>query len=426
MLIQFRVENHRSLRDEQVLSLVAANLGGAEDPRLLRPPELGEALLPAVALYGANASGKSNVLNALAFMRGTVLRSHRYWEPAEGAPQEPFALSSKAQKQPSLYEVDFLMGGVRFRYGFVLSAIRIEEEWLHAWPHGRKQVWFEREGDRFSFGKHLHGENETIRGLTRANSLFLSAAAQNNHAALLPLFVWFWEAQIELRRGPLFGLEPQQVAALGELFSEQLSLFGNNPMVRQREREAIVHLLRSADLGILDMKAERSHRSLSRGSGASTVGIYLRHQAEGMREVWLPLERESAGTVTLLGLATRLVRLLRRGGLFCIDELEASLHPALGLELLRLFQDPRHNPKGAQLLFTTHDTNLLGNVLGEPPLRRDQIWFTEKDKSGATHLYPLTDFKPRKKENLERGYLQGRYGAIPFLGQLVTAPEEEP
>jgi len=138
------------------------------------------------------------------------------------------------------------------------------------------------------------------------------------------------------------------------------------------------------------------------------------------------LEWESAGTVTLLGLATRLVRLLRHGGLFCIDELEASLHPALGLELLRLFQDPRHNPKGAQLLFTTHDTNLLGNVLGEPPLRRDQIWFTEKDKAGATHLYPLTDFHPRKEENLERGYLQGRYGAIPFLGQLVTAPEEEP
>jgi hypothetical protein len=421
MLIQFRVENHRSLRDEQVLSLVAANLGGAEDPRLLRPPELGEALLPAVALYGANASGKSNVLNALAFMRETVLRSHRFWEPEEGAPQEPFALSSKS-REPSLYEVDLLVGGVRFRYGFVLSATRIEEEWLHAWPHGRKQVWFEREGDRFDFGKHLHGENETIRGLTRANSLFLSAAAQNNHAALLPLFGWFRAAQIELHRSPLFGLERSRAVFLEDLFAGQRSQVEKDNMARQHEREAIVHLLRSADLGILDMKVVSSPRDLIEGD----VEIHLSHQAEAGREVWLPLDRESAGTVTLLGIATRLVRLLRHGGLLCLDELEASLHPALGLELLRLFQDPRHNPKGAQLLFTTHDTNLLGNVLGEPPLRRDQIWFTEKDKSGATHLYPLTDFHPRKEENLERGYLQGRYGAIPFLGQLVAAPEEKP
>jgi predicted ATPase len=424
MLIQFRVENHRSLRDEQVLSLVAANLGDAEDPRLLRPPELGEALLPAVALYGANASGKSNVLNALAFMREAVLRSHRFWEPEEGAPREPFALSSKAQ-EPSLYEVDCLVGEVRFRYGFVLSATRIEEEWLHAWPHGRKQMWFEREGDRFDFGKQLHGENETIRGLTRANSLFLSAAAQNNHAALLPLFGWFRAAQLELRRSPLLGLEPSRAAFLGDLFSGQLSLFEDDNTARQNERGAIVRLLRSADLGILDMKVVRSQRSLPNRPGASMVEIHLRHQTEAGHEVWLPLEWESAGTVTLLGIATRLVRLLRYGGFLCVDELEASLHPALGLELLRLFQDPQHNPKGAQLLFTTHDTNLLGNVLGEPPLRRDQIWFTEKDQTGATHLYPLTDFHPRKEENLERGYLQGRYGAIPFLGQLVTTPEEE-
>ena len=425
MLIQFRVENHRSLRDEQVLSLVAAHLGDSEDPRLLHPPEFGEALLPAVALYGANASGKSNVLNGLAFMREAVLRSHRYWEPEEGAPQEPFVLSSTAQEKPSLYEVDFLVDGVRFRYGFVLSATRIVEEWLHAWPHGRKQVWFEREGDHFDFGKHLHGENETIRGLTRANSLFLSAAAQNNHAALLPLFGWFRAARLELRRSPLLGLKPSRAAFLGDLFSGQLALFEEDNTARQHEREAIVHLLRSADLGILDMKVARSHRSLPSRLGASNVEIHLRHRAEAQHEVWLPLEWESAGTITLLGIATRLVRLLRSGGLLCVDELEASLHPALGLELLRLFQDPRHNPKGAQLLFTTHDTNLLGNVLGEPPLRRDQIWFTEKDQSGATHLYPLTDFQPRKAENLERGYLQGRYGAIPFLGQLVTPPEEE-
>ncbi len=110
----------------------------------------------------------------------------------------------------------------------------------------------------------------------------------------------------------------------------------------------------------------------------------------------------------------------------CIDELEASLHPAIALELVRLFNDPTRNPKGAQLLFTTHDTNLLGRTLGDSPLRRDQVWFTEKARDGATALFALTDFYPRKEEDLERGYLQGRYGAIPFLGGLgsLFAPHD--
>ncbi|HYO51385.1 ATP-binding protein [Archangium sp.] len=429
MLIQFRVENHRSLRDEQVLSLVAASLGDSKDPRLLRPQGLGEALLPTVALYGANASGKSNVLNALGFMREAVLRSHRFWEPEAGTPQEPFALSNKV-KAPSLYEVDILVEGVRFRYGFVLSAERIEEEWLHTWPHGRKQVLFEREGDHFEFGKHLRGENEIIRGLTRVNSLFLSAAAQNNHAALLPIFGWFRAARFELHRSPLRGLEPSQFIALRSMLSWQLSLFDEDNKARQHARDALVHLLRAADLGVLDIKvttreAPRSYRGPQSRFDTAGLEVFLRHQAEAGHEVWLPLEQESAGTITLLGIATQLVHLLKHGGLLCVDELEASLHPMLGLKLLQLFHEPRRNPKGAQLLFTTHDTNLLGNVLGESVLRRDQIWFTEKDRAGATHLYPLTDFHPRKEENLERGYLQGRYGAVPFLGQLVTTPGEE-
>ena len=114
---------------------------------------------------------------------------------------------------------------------------------------------------------------------------------------------------------------------------------------------------------------------------------------------------------------------LESGGLLLVDELESSLHPLLGLAIIRLFNSPKTNPRNAQILFTTHDTNLLGNILGEPLLRRDQIWFTEKDKEGATRLYPLTDYKPRKAENLERGYLQGRYGAVPYLGDLERMAE---
>ena len=137
----------------------------------------------------------------------------------------------------------------------------------------------------------------------------------------------------------------------------------------------------------------------------------------------MPVEEESNGTLTLFKLAPSVLDALWTGGVLVVDELEASLHPLLGLHIVRQFNDPKLNPKNAQLLFTTHDTNLLGTTLGDPPLRRDQIWLTEKDHDGASRIYPLTDYKPRKAENLERGYLQGRYGAIPFLGELPPVKE---
>lgn len=428
MLIQFRVENHRSLRDEQVLSLVAADTGDPADRRLLRRPGLQEALLPAVALYGANASGKSNVLSALLFMWKAVHESHRLWEPDGGPPREPFALSGKAT-EPSLYEVDILVSGIRHRYGFALGAARVEEEWLHAWPGGQKQVLFEREGNDFAFGAQLRGENDTIRALTRANSLFLSAAAQNNHETILPIFSWFRASRFDMQRWLMSSRGPVDVAVLGEMFApRQHSPSPQDNAEQERERAAIVRLLKAADIGIRDLKVvsqELHPDASSLVPGVYRLDLFLRHNAEDQERAWLPLRAQSAGTVTLLSIAARLVRVLRLGSLLCIDELEASLHPMLALELVRLFNDPEQNPHGAQLVFTTHDTNLLGNVVAEPPLRRDQIWFTEKDQCGATHLYPLTDFHPRAEENLERGYLQGRYGAIPFLGRLAPPLDDQ-
>jgi len=429
MLIRFRVENHRSLRDEQCLSMVAARVGDDMDERLLHPKGLGEALLPAVALYGANASGKSNLVNALDFMREAVISSYRIWKPSSGTPQEPFALSTK-ETEPSLYEVDIMVGGVRYQYGFVISALRVEEEWLSTWPKGRKQSLFHREGDEFEFGKHLHGENETIRSLTRSNSLYLSTAAQSNHEQLIPVFGWFHAARFELRRESARTLSEEHSNVLGDLFGtrRQLSLFQEENDASDRDRDGIVGLMKAADVGIVDLKASprekfRQERRGFRSMAPTEYDFFVLHKAQFDRAIWLPLDWESSGTITLIGIATRLVTVLRKGGFLCIDELEASLHPMLALAILRLFNDRRHNPRGAQLIFTTHDTNLLGNVLGDPPLRRDQIWFTEKDEHGATKLYPLTDFHPRKEENLERGYLQGRYGAIPFLGELVSTSD---
>ncbi len=419
MLLQFRVTNHRSLRDEQTLSMIS--VGSAESGRPLMATASGERALPAVAIYGANASGKSNVLHALAFAREAVLMSHRVWEPETGVPVEPFALSAKTQ-EPSLYELDIAVDGVRYRYGFELSAKRIEREWLFAWPNRRRQMLFDREGDTIEFGENLRGENATIRQLTRANSLFLSAAAQNNHEQLRPIYRWFARAQLEARLrtrslraqrlvGARPGLEHRLVRALDPAHS--------TPSTNSTSdlREAILRIVKAADVGIVDLRVEMpADEETSR-----PPKVLVRHDATDEGNAWLPLEAESAGTIRLLDLSVPLITALQGGGLICIDELERSLHPAIALELVRLFNSSTQNAAGAQLLFTTHDTNLLGRTLGESPLHRDQIWFTEKDLAGATHLYPLTDFHPRAEENMERGYLQGRYGAIPFLGQLEAA-----
>ena len=184
---------------------------------------------------------------------------------------------------------------------------------------------------------------------------------------------------------------------------------------------SIRQLLEAADFGIVDIKSvddEQEHR----GRMFRRTRILLKHQTND-EDSWLDMEEESNGTKTLFRMAPSVFRALDSGGLLVVDELESSLHPLLGAVIVEMFNSPQKNPRNAQILFTTHDTNLLGTTLDKPPLRRDQIWFVEKDKEGASNLFPLTDYKPRKSENLERGYLQGRYGAIPFLGDIVRITE---
>ena len=407
MLIQFRVENHRSLRDEQALTLTTTG-GNQADRHLLRVDGLGENLVPVAAIYGANASGKSNVLSALRFMRSAVLDSQRRWD-VDGVPRDPFLLADT--DQPSLYEVDIVVDGVRYRYGFRLGDARVIEEWLFAWPRERKASLFERDGDRFEFGKLLRGENEAIRSLTRPNSLFLFAAAQNNHATLLPIFRSFSAWRMALTHGLYLG-------SISSSLAKRLI-----PQSDALDRGAILQLLRGADTGILDVRVDLPDNEQR---STRVRSVFFRHRAGQHPNGWLPLALESAGTVRLLELAPHIVDTLRDGGLLCVDELEASLHPTLALQVVRMFNDPAQNTKQAQLVFATHDANLLGSILGEPALHRDQVWFTEKDDDGATKLYPLTDFHPRKEENLERGYLQGRYGAVPFLGDFSALAVAKP
>ena len=430
MLIEFRVANHRSLRDEQVLTMEAGRAGDQTDPRPRDVPGHPEKLLTVAGLYGANASGKSNVLAALSFMCEAVVMSHRYWSPDEGKPREPvvprdpFAWGPK-RKEPSLFEVTFLIDQVRYQYGFQVSDEQFTEEWLYAWPSGKKQVWFERDNQTFNFGAHLKGENRVIVEVTRPNALFLSAAVQHKHPQLAPIFAWFRSLEVINVRGVRYPSLPFEIASeltlarLMEEDADQRTLFQEEELPKAL-LEDFRNLLKLADIGIVDLRVERSKSGDKRRHLGSI--FFLKHQSES-DDAWLPLREESHGTRTLFHMALPVLQVLQNGGVLLVDELERSLHPSLARRIIEQFNDPAANPKNAQTIFTTHDTNLLGTTLGEPALRRDQVWLTEKDAEGATVLYPLTDYKPRKAENLECGYLQGRYGAIPFLGGFLATRE---
>jgi AAA15 family ATPase/GTPase len=427
MLIEFRVKNHRSMRDEQVLTMQAGPLGEKTDPRPLAVAGFSERLVPVAAIYGANASGKSNLLSALAYMRDAVQNSHRIWPPEGGVPRKPFAWG-QSQSEASMFEVTVLISGVKYQYGFAVSSTRILEEWLFAWPRGHQQKWFERDGQTLKFGAQLKGENKAIQEFTRENALFLSVAAQNNHTQLKPIFNWFQSLESvnvsTNSRGPIGGRNQELFPAFAlddeEKLAEQNDLAPKARSIVRGFKRHVGDLLKNSDLGVLDI------RSISNGAlhglSESQPQIELRHRCTS-ENAWLPLEEESNGTRTLFRLAWPLYTTIREGGLLLVDELEASLHPSLAEQIVRQFQDPKTNPQHAQLIFTTQDTNLLGSTNEEAVLRRDQIWLTEKDSEGATTLFPLTDFKPRKSENLERGYLQGRYGAIPFLGNFSFGSE---
>ena len=416
MLLRFRFSNVRSFKDEQELSLVAGP--GKDLPEIVRhPPGMREGVLPLAALYGANASGKTNVLRALAFMTTAVSASYRTWKPDGPIPRDPFLADEPSRGQGSEFVVDFLLGGIRHQYGFRLDSEAVLEEWLHVYPKLKKQTWFHRKpSSPISFSSKMSGENKTIESLTRKNSLFLSAAAQNNHRALLPVYKWF-EHSVFVVMG---------VKAVFQGITQSLC---GAPETRER----ISRFLAGADLGIVDLQIQEEKIKDEFKPVFDAMFALVKHETK--REAEPPLfppetvsqiqlvhrfgdrlstfqrEQESDGTLAYLSMLGPVVNAVTKGSLLCIDELDASLHPLLAVQLMRLFNSPSSNPRGAQLIFTTHDTNLLGTGL----LRRDQIWFTEKNSDGASHLYPLSDFKPRKEENLESGYLQGRYGAIPFI-----------
>jgi uncharacterized protein len=407
MLIELAVANFRSIRDEQRLSLVAGpGKELAETNTLVAPTAEGTKplrLLRSAAIYGANAAGKSNLLKAFDAMRRTVLTSH---QELKELPVTPFRFDSKSTGLPTMFEAVFLKDGVRYQYGFNATAERICDEWLFAYPKGRPQKWFERSysadknADEITFGDKLTGDKEVWRRATRRNALFLSTAVQLNSQQLAPLFRWFSET---LEVGRLIG------------WDQALS----RNWCQDEAKKQIIQLLRAADFAVADVRITDDKPAGDFAEFCAGVGtICISHQTADGHFVDLDLDEESDGTQKMFAFAGPWLQALEQGRVLVVDELHDNLHPVLVRFLVNLFHSPETNPKGAQLVFTTHETSILSQDI----LRRDQIWFCERDERQATHLYPLTDFSPRKGlENLERSYLAGRYGALPYLKTPAAA-----
>ncbi|MER5491359.1 ATP-binding protein [Streptomyces sp. NPDC002490] len=419
MLLRFQVTNHASLRDEQELSLVASARHPERAERALANGE--HHVVPVVAIYGTNASGKSNVIDAISWMRSAVLSSFRRWDPTGGVPRRPFALRRDAADWPTSFAVDFALDGTRYEFGFTVDDERVTEEWLYYYPERKANRLYERTGDAVTFGRSLTGRKKVISELLRPNSLYLSVAAAQGHSQLGRVFRWF-QSGLRIATDGNFRSRLDRTV---RLLSDQ----GRN----SAGRAPVLTLLGFADLGVSGLKVEEpdeavmdEYRRLTRVM-RDVLGDKVHVENPGPRSVQvehrtaegtfpLDLSQESSGTRTWIGMMGPVLMALAEGSVLCVDELDARLHPYLVDALVGMFQSGETNRFGAQLLFSTHEAALLGkNVRTE--LHRDQVWFTEKDReTQATRVFPLTEFHVRESvENLEKRYLAGRYGAVPHL-----------
>lgn len=428
MLIEFTVANYRSFREPATLSMLAAKIK-AKDERLDRnnvfQVESQPSLLTSAAIYGRNASGKSNLVRALSFMRSFVLQSTGGTEGLGSIQVEPFRLCTATIDQPSFFEVVFVMDSVRYRYGFEATAQRVHAEWLYAVPKSTEALLFRRSMGEIKLGKTFKEGRDRIQ-LTRPNALFLSVLAQFNAPSARKLIAWF-----------------RKLGVLSGIADTSIRIYTLNRLMEGRDVEVITRVLTSLDTGVEGLRVEKgikvappslppempeSIRSalqmLMDSPDVEHVSVNTTHTVYD--EDGQPLaktefdidDQESEGTRRLFALAGPLVNTLAEGRVLVIDEFDARFHPLLTRQILELFNDPFVNQRHAQLVVLTHDTGLLDNSL----LRRDQIWFVEKDSKGASTLYSLAEFKGvRNDKDYARGYLEGRYGAIPYVHFLAES-----
>jgi AAA15 family ATPase/GTPase len=436
MLLQFAVENYLSFRERAVLSMLADERVEHGEGQVLEGPG-GRKVLRAAAVYGANASGKSNLIKALGVARDLVLRGTRGADPL---PVTPFKLDSARREAPAHFELELIAEGKHFSYGFEATAVHVAAEWLYEIdPTGDERCLFEREagddsrvtlGDAFGADSKRRAFLEFVAEGTRKNQLFLAEAGERNVKELSAVRSAIDNWRIVRPDKPFMPLLLDRIEKLGtfrELLSQLLKEAGTGIDGLRVSSDTMPSMSKLDVLRVLELNEEiaTEHKELrlddeGRPRMARLMSI---HRTPGEEPVELEFSEESDGTRRLLNLAPIVYLADARGlePLFAVDEIERSLHPLLTRMLLQLFFARAGKGAAAQMLFTTHDTNLLDLRI----LSRDSIWLMEKDARGGSVMYPLSELDQaqvdeveRQGKGLEKGYLQGRFGAIPFFGSL--------
>jgi len=379
-------------------------------------------LLTSAAIYGANASGKSNLIKAISFMRNFVLMSVQMTERSEGIPIETFLLNTITSIEPALFEIVFIIEDRKYRYGFEIDNKSVRGEWLFL-AGSRKEIrLYTRDENGIRRGR-MFSEGKALEDKTRRNALYLTVVSQFNGPISQAISKWF-----------------QNFSVISGLDDTDYQRFTLEQFKNVEQQRAITGFVKSFDVGIDDIqKKEIDTSSLTFAPGVpeefqkiiqktseKAIAIQTIHKIYDANNVAVSnvpfdlINNESNGTQKLFFLAAPILVTLSNGLVLVIDELEARFHPIITCELIKLFNNPMTNPKHAQLIFTTHDTNLLSNKR----FRRDQIWFTEKNKYGVSDLYSLSEIKIRNDSSFENDYIEGKYGAIPFIGSYHYLPME--
>lgn len=415
MLINFSVGNYKSFKDVVTFSMVAANLTSKNkeiDSANIFNYKKSINLVKTAALYGANASGKSNFVKALVFMKNFVINSSKESQATEDINIEGYKLSTTTDNKPSFFEIIFAIKDIRYRYGFELNRDKIHSEWLYR-AREREINLYERNSEEINT-KNPFAEGKGLENKTRPNALFLSVCAQWNGNISTEILKWFRNLGIISGLND-FGYRPYTIKQLEKL----------------EDKDKILSFIREFDFGISDLNVKHSNltedsipkdlpeqlfKFLVDNGGISTT-IFTTHKKFNEKNEHIGNEvfdldvNESDGTQKAFSLSGPLLDVLKNGKTLIVDELDARLHPIITQSIVQMFHDKYLNQNNAQLIFVTHDTNLLDNKF----FRRDQVWFMEKNKYGATDLYSLVDFKVRNDASFEKDYISGKYGAIPFL-----------
>jgi AAA15 family ATPase/GTPase len=404
MLLEFTVGNFLSFKKKKTLSLEAGSIKELKD-NIVQEGKF--KVLRSTAIYGANSSGKSNFIKALDFMITTIKESSKL-NSTDKLKVKPFLLNTETENQPSFFEILFVDSNKRYRYGFELDNDKIHSEWFYVLSENSKKEipYFIREVDGIGVAD-VFEEAKGLESKTRDNGLFISLADQFN-IDIAKKVMFFTNLNLKVISGieheisitmtkSLYEFDNDYYKGKVEKFIKNFNLGFTNFTVDKKSEDAF-----------FENKIKTSHRKFDKfGNLDSIVDFKLK-------------EQESSGTNKLFDIVGFIVYSLEFGGVLVIDELDSKLHPILTQEIIKVFNDPDANPKNAQLIFTTHDTNLLGANL----FRRDQIWFTEKDDFEATDMYSLLEFKDedgntiRKDRSFEKDYIRGRYGAIPYISNF--------